>query len=263
MRENPVKQKLASGGVSLGTMVFEFNTTGVARIAGVAGAELTIFDQEHTGWSVETIRLLVATAGAASLVPMVRVPATQYHVIARTLDVGVQGVMVPLVESVEQARTIVSSAKYPPVGRRGAAFGVAHDNYDNSDFVATMTKSNDELLLIAQIETTTGVQNVDAIAQVDGIDCLWVGHFDLTNSMGIPGQFDHPDYADAIMRVVEACNRHGKTAGFMASTPNVAIDYIERGFRAIAYSGDLWLYQTALRTGLHEIRERTGKKPAG
>src|SRR3712207_5967013 len=108
MRPNPVKKTLASGGVALGTMVFEFNTTGIARIAGVAGAEFAIFDQEHTGWSVETIRMLVATSGAANLVPMVRVPATQYHLIARTLDVGGLGVMVPLVESVEQERTIGS-----------------------------------------------------------------------------------------------------------------------------------------------------------
>ncbi|MDP8924751.1 MAG: aldolase/citrate lyase family protein [Chloroflexota bacterium] len=242
--------------MSLGTMVFEFNTTGIARIAALAGAEFAIFDQEHTGWSVETIRMLVATSGAASLVPMVRVPAAQYHLIARTLDVGVQGVMVPLVESVEQARMIVRSAKYPPVGRRGAAFGVAHDDYDNSDFLATITRSNEELLVIAQIETTAGVENVEAIAQVEGIDCLWVGHFDLTNSMGIPGQFDHPRYMDAIKRVVDACNRSGIAAGFMPTTPDMAVDYIERGFRAIAYSGDLWLYQTALRTGLKEIRER-------
>ena len=200
--------------------------------------------------------MLVATSGRAGLVPMIRVPATQYHLIARTLDVGVQGAMVPLVESVEQARTIVSSARYPPVGRRGAAFGVAHDDYDNSDFIGTIAKSNDELLLIAQVETAAGVENVDAIARVDGIDCLWVGHFDLTNSLGIPGQFDRPSYADAIKRVVEACDHHGKAAGFTPTTPDVAVDYIERGFRAIAYSGDIWHYQTALRTGLNEIRER-------
>ena len=258
MRENPVKRTLASGGVSLGTMVFEFNTTGVARIAGVAGAEFAIFDQEHTGWSVESIRMLVATSGAAGLVPMVRVPGIQYHLIAPTLDVGVQGVMVPLVESVEQARTIVASAKYPPVGRRGAAFGVAHDDYDNADFLGTITKSNEELLVIAQIETAAGVEQVDEIAKIAGVDVLWVGHFDLTNSMGIPGQFDNPKYADAIKRVVDACDRNGIAAGFMPTTPDMAVDYIERGFRAIAYSGDLWLYQNALRSGLKEIRERTG-----
>src|SRR3712207_7178130 len=100
MRPNPVKKTLASGGVALGTMVFEFNTTGIARIAAAAGAEFAILDQQHTGWSVQTIRMLVATSGAANLVPMVRVPAAQYHLIARTPDLGAQGVMVPLVENV-------------------------------------------------------------------------------------------------------------------------------------------------------------------
>jgi 2-keto-3-deoxy-L-rhamnonate aldolase RhmA len=258
MRDNPVKHKLAGGGVSLGTMIFEFNSTGVARIAGVAGAEFAMFDQEHTGWSVETIRMLVATSGAAGLVPMVRVPGAQYQMIARALDVGAMGIMVPLVESVEQARTIVASAKYPPVGRRGAAFGVAHDDYDNSDFLGTIKKSNDEVFLIAQIETGAGVEHVEGIAAVEGIDCLWVGHFDLTNSLGIPGQFEHPRYTDAIKRVVDACNKHGKAPGFMPTTPDMAVDYIERGFRALAYGGDLWLYQNALRAGLKEIRERIG-----
>jgi 2-keto-3-deoxy-L-rhamnonate aldolase RhmA len=258
MRENPVKHKLASGGVSLGTMIFEFNSTGIARIAGVAGAEFAMFDQEHTGWSVETIRMLVATSGAAGLVPMVRVPGAQYQMIARALDVGAMGIMVPLVESVEQARTIVASAKYPPVGRRGAAFGVAHDDYDNSDFLGTIRNANDGVFLVAQIETGAGVEHVEEIAAVEGIDCLWVGHFDLTNSLGIPGQFEHPRYADAIKRVVDACNAHGKAPGFMATTPDMAVDYIGRGFRALAYGGDLWLYQNALRAGLKEIRERIG-----
>ncbi|MGE3913967.1 MAG: aldolase/citrate lyase family protein, partial [Chloroflexota bacterium] len=129
MRENPVKREIATGGVSLGTMAFEFNSTGLARLAAGAGAEFIIFDQEHTGWSVETIRTLVATAGGTDLVPMVRVPTTQYHLIARVLDVGVRGIMVPMVEDGSQAKLIADSARYPPVGRRGAAFGVAHDDY--------------------------------------------------------------------------------------------------------------------------------------
>ena len=147
---------------------------------------------------------------------MVRVPATQYHLIARPLDVGAMGLMVPMVESAEQAQTIVDSAKYPPVGRRGAAFGVAHDDYTGGDIIEKMDIANDEVLLIAQIETARGVENVDAIAAVDGIDVLWIGHFDLTNSLGIPGQFSHPTYLEAVERVLEACQRHGKAPGIMA-----------------------------------------------
>lgn len=255
MRENPVKRKLASGGVALGTMAFEFNTTGLARLAASAGAEFIIFDQEHTGWSVETIRMLVATAGAADLVPMVRVPTSQYHLLARPLDVGVRGIMVPMVESAEQARSLVQWAKYPPVGRRGAAFGVAHDDYQPGDVAEKIRTANEEGLLIAQIETAAGVESVEAIAAVEGIDVLWIGHFDLTNSMGIPAQFDHPRYAEAVKRVLAACQAHGKAAGFMATRVDEARALLDQGFRILAYSGDLWLYQDALRNGLAAIRE--------
>src|SRR5205807_994798 len=119
-------------GVAIGTMFFEFNTTGVARIAANAGADFALFDTEHTGWDADTIRTLMATARAAALVPMVRVPATQYHLIARPLDLGAMGIMIPMVESEEQARLFVRSAKYPPDGGRGAAFGVAHDDYEGA-----------------------------------------------------------------------------------------------------------------------------------
>ncbi|MCC6175359.1 MAG: aldolase [Chloroflexi bacterium] len=255
MKPNPVARTLRQGGVALGTMMFEFDTTGIARLAAEAGAEFAIFDMEHTGWSVETIRMLVATTGGTDLVPMVRVPATQYHLIARPLDVGARGIMVPMVESAEQARVIVRSAKYPPVGGRGAAFGVAHDDYSGGDLVEKMRSANDEIVLIAQIETAAGVENVEAIAQVEGIDVLWIGHFDLTNSLGIPGQFEHPMYTDSVKRTIEACQKYGKAAGFMASGVEDVLAKIDQGFRILAYSGDLWLYQQALATGLSTVRE--------
>jgi len=99
MRENPVKRKLAESGVALGTMVFEFATTGIARLAAAAGAEFVVFDQEHTGATLETVRMFTATARACDLVPLVRVPAAEYHLLAGALDVGPMGVMVPMVES--------------------------------------------------------------------------------------------------------------------------------------------------------------------
>ncbi|MCZ6681402.1 MAG: aldolase/citrate lyase family protein [Candidatus Poribacteria bacterium] len=253
MRESKVKRALNQGGVSIGTMVFEFNTTGIARIAAEAGAEFIIFDMEHTGWSVETMRMLIATSRAADIVPMVRVPATQYHFFARLLDVGTMGLMVPMVESEEQAQIIVQSSKYPPVGGRGAAFGVAHDDYQSGDILAKMESANAEGLLIAQIETVKGVENADEIAALDGIDVLWIGHFDLTNSMGIPGQFDHPQFQQALDRVLAACQQHGKAAGFMASSVEEGRTFLERGFRCLAYGGDLWLYQQALREGISAI----------
>ncbi len=254
MRDNNVKRTLAQGGVALGTMVFEFNTTGIARIAADAGAEFVIFDHEHIGWNVETLRLLFATTGTTGIVPMVRVPTTHYHHIARPLDMGAMGIMVPMVENEEQARAIVRFASYPPVGRRGAAFGFAHDDYRDGEVVDKIQSANRELLLIAQIETAAGLENVERIAAVAGLDVLWIGHFDLTNSLGIPGQFAHPAYLAAVERVVAACRRQNKAAGFMASSIDEGRALIKQGFRILALGNDVMLYKQALRTGLEGIR---------
>lgn len=255
MRPNRVKEKIQNGGVSIGTFLFEFNTTGMGRIVAQAGAEFVIFDMEHTGWSVETIRMLVATTRATEIVPLVRIPATEYHFISRVLDMGALGIMVPMVESAAQAALIVASAKYPPLGRRGAAFTIAHDDYTGGDIVAKIRSANSEGLLLAQIETETGVRNVDEIAAVEGIDVLWIGHFDLSNSLGIPGQFDHPKFQDALARVLAACQKHGKVPGFMATDVTVGRKLLDQGFRMLAYGGDLWIYQSALREGVTALKD--------
>ena len=259
MRTNHVKHKIQSGGVSIGTFLFEFNTTGIGRIAANAGAEFGMFDMEHTGWSIETIRMLIATTRCTEMIPLVRIPATEYHFIARVLDVGAMGIMVPMVESAAQATKLVASAKYPPVGRRGAAFGVAHDDYTGGDIMEKIHSANTETLLIAQIETAAGLENVEEIAAVEGVDVLWIGHFDLANSLGIPVQFDHPKFIDAVERVLAACRRHGKVPAFMVGDVASGQKLLDQGFRLIAYSGDLWIYQAALRAGVKALKQHGAK----
>jgi len=260
MRSNTVKRNVSAGQISIGTFVFEFNTTGVGRIAAEAGAEFAVFDMEHTGWSIESIRMLIATTRSTEMIPYVRIPATEYDFIARVLDMGAMGIMVPMVESVEQAKTIVASAKYPPVGRRGAAFGVAHDDYSGGDIVEKINSANSQTQLIAQIETAEGVNNADAIAAIDGIDVLWIGHFDLTNSLGIPGQFEHPRFKEALATVLAACDRNNKTPGFMAGGVADGKSLIDQGFRMLAYGGDLWLYQNAVREGVATLNDYAASK---
>jgi 2-dehydro-3-deoxyglucarate aldolase/4-hydroxy-2-oxoheptanedioate aldolase len=254
MRPNTIKSMLAAGQVPVGTFVFEFNTPGIARIIAEAGADFVVFDMEHTGWSVETIRTLLATARSAKIIPLVRVPTTEYDFIARVLDMGAMGVMVPMVESAEQAHTIVAAAKYPPEGRRGAAFGVAHDDYAGGDIPEKIRSANREGLVLAQIETAAGVKNVDEIAAVPGVDVLWIGQFDLSLSLGIPGELAHPKLIAAMDQVVAACARRGKVAGIMAPDLPSGRDLLKQGFRMLSYSGDLWTYQAALRHALAGLR---------
>jgi 2-dehydro-3-deoxyglucarate aldolase/4-hydroxy-2-oxoheptanedioate aldolase len=239
-------------------MGFEFTSEGVGRIVATAGSEYIIYDMEHTGWSIETIRNLIATTRAAETIPMVRVPAAQYNLISRPLDVGAMGIMVPMVETVEQAELIAKSCKYPPAGIRGCAFGVQHDDYTGGDVLAKMQSANEEIFVIAQIETKLGLENAAAIAAVDGIDCLWIGHFDLTTSLGIPAQWEHPLFQNAVDRVLDVCREHDVVPGIMGGTVEDSIAWVNRGFKAVAYSGDLWIFQKALGDGLSAIRRATG-----
>ena len=130
MRDNPVKAKLQRGETAIGTMLFELFVPGIPRLMAHSGAEFAIYDMEHTGTSFETLRMLAAASRGPSPVPMCRVPATEYHFMARALDVGMLGLMIPMMESAEQARTVVEATRYPPRGRRGAGLGMGQDDYE-------------------------------------------------------------------------------------------------------------------------------------
>jgi 2-dehydro-3-deoxyglucarate aldolase/4-hydroxy-2-oxoheptanedioate aldolase len=205
-----------------------------------------MYCMEHTGTGFETLKPQFALCRALGVAPLVRVPATEYHFVARALDCGALGVMVPLVDTAEQAERIVSFTRYPPKGRRGAAFGFAHDDYRAGDVVEKMREIHGRTLVICMIETRAGLENVEAIAAVDGVDVLWLGHFDLTNFLGIPAQFSHPQYRDAVKRIAAAAARHGKSAGYMASSAELGREYLGHGYRMIATGTDQALLQNSL-----------------
>ncbi|MSP48360.1 MAG: aldolase [Alphaproteobacteria bacterium] len=262
MRDNPIKPRLAKGGNAYGTMIFEFFTPGLAQICKSAGAEFVLYDMEHSAVSIETVRAQISFCRGIGLVPMVRVPATQYDYISRALDAGAMGIMVPMVETPEQAAFIVQSTRYPPAGRRGAAFGFAHDDFEGGPVTDKIRAAHDRTLVICLIETAKGIANADAIAAVPGVDVCWLGHFDLTNFMGIPGAFTDKRFLKAVDTLLAACRKHGKTPGFMAADDAWAKDYLGKGFRMVAYGVDAHLMQGALRSGIDGMRKLAGPKPA-
>jgi 2-keto-3-deoxy-L-rhamnonate aldolase RhmA len=250
-----IRKRALSGETVLGAMMFEFFVPGVPQILRNAGCEYAIYDMEHSGLSFETLKMLAAASRGTGVVPMVRVSRGEYHFIARALDVGAQGVMVPMVESAEEARCIAQSARYPNKGRRGAAFGFAHDNYEPGDPAPKMREADRRNFIIAQVETDKGLAAVEEIAAVEGIDCLWLGHFDLTNFLGIPGQFDNPVYLTAVNRIVAAGRKHGKALGFMAASAVLAKQYRNLGFNVIATGTDQALLISGVRTILQSVQE--------
>jgi 2-dehydro-3-deoxyglucarate aldolase/4-hydroxy-2-oxoheptanedioate aldolase len=252
VRENPVKRRLAAGEVVLGTMVWEVMTPALFRIAEAAGAEFVLLDREHPAWSLERVRDVIAAGHGTSVVPFVRVPDADYHHVARTLDAGALGVMIPNVAGAAEAQAVVSWSRYPPAGVRG--FGLPRHDLEPEGVAATTAKGNEERLVIVQIESVAGLEEVEAIAKIDGIDLLWIGHFDLTASLGVPGDFDSPLYTAAVDRVVAAAEAAGKPVGLMAATVDDARRYLDLGFRCIAYGIDAWLYEEALRAGIGALR---------
>jgi len=186
---------------------------------------------------------------------MCRVPATEYHFMARALDAGMLGLMIPMVESAEQARQVVAATKFPPIGRRGAGLGMAQDDYERGSTVEKIGALNARTFIIAQIESPAGLENLDAIGAVEGIDCLWIGHNDLSIQMGIPGQFNSPRFQDAMTRVAEAADRHGKSCGVAAGSVAMAEAWMAKGYRAIAYGADFRLFADGLKSGIDTVRK--------
>jgi 2-dehydro-3-deoxyglucarate aldolase/4-hydroxy-2-oxoheptanedioate aldolase len=249
-----LKGMARSRALKCGHFVVEFATPGIGHILKGAGCDFVLFDTEHSRFGIDTIKSALRYFEAAQLPTIVRVPSKEYHHIARAADVGAEGIMLPMVNDAGEARGIVDSLKYVPDGMRGVALAIAHDRYAPGPTMEKLRQANERTTLFAQIETKAGVENAEAIAALDGVDCLWVGHFDLSCSLGIPGQFEHADYLGAVERVLAAAQRTGKPLGIMAGSRDDGLAALARGFRAIAYGGDLWLYQEALRSGLERLR---------
>lgn len=246
--EASIRRRVLAGDTVVGALIFEFQVAGMPAILSQTGCEYVLYDMEHSSHEYETLKWNVAACRGLPVRPMVRVPTTSYTWIARALDAGAEGVMVPMVESAEQARVIVESMRYPPAGRRGAAFAVAHDHYAGGAVDEKVRYANERNLAIAQIESERGVAAVEEIAATDGIDVLWVGHFDLSNFMGIPGQFDSPEFDAAVNKVVDAARKYNKALGFMASDANWVDWARKKGFNMLACGTDQGLFAGAVRS---------------
>ena len=243
---NPVRDKLRAGGTPIGVMAFDFFTPALAPILKDVGAEFLLLDMEHSGAGIDTIKMQCALARGAGIVPMVRVPACLHHLIAPVLDAGAMGIMAPLVETREQAEVLVNACRYRPLGRRGLAFGLAHDGYTAGAERAKMDAANDSVVTIALIESAKGIENCDAILATPGLDLAWLGHFDLSDSLECVEAFDHPRYVAAEKRLMEAANAAGKPLGWLVVTGAAARTAMARGYRCICIGHELAVFRNAM-----------------
>lgn len=257
-RRNSLRARIRRGEPVLGTFLLAFPRVATARAAAQAGADFVLIDGEHTGFGWETMTPVLAATRAEGSVPFVRVPSASRENIALALDIGATGLMIPMVNSADEAQQVASWCRYPPLGVRGAMFGLAAHDFSPVEPGTAIRRANEETVVMVQVETAAALDEVEGIAAVDGVDIIWIGHFDLTISMGIPAQFDHPRYLDAVERILAAAAANGKAVGFLASGPDEAAALHEQGFRLLAYGSDLNVYRDALREGIDAIRTRLG-----
>lgn len=230
----------------------------VAELMAAAGFDFLTVDVEHSAVDlVQTQALFQAIrSGNPQCAPLVRLAGNSYAETKRYLDAGAAGVIAPFINTAEQAQELVRSVKYPPQGMRGVGFCRAN-NYGMrlSEAVAV---ANDETFVCVQIEHIEAVRNIDEILQVPGIDAAIIGPYDLSASMGLTAQFEHPDVIEAIDSIGAACQRHGIAGGIHVVQPDAAdvVRRIRDGYRFIAYSLDITMLTKACLVGLQEIREQ-------
>lgn len=250
-----MRQRLREQDVVLGQMVLELFTPGIGPMLAACGMEFVIFDMEHGRCDMSQLADMVASCRGSNILPMARVPDASFRPLSRVLDVGVRGVMVPRVETREQAEEIVSQLKYAPQGKRGVALGIAHDLYQAGG-PGVFATINEETTVILLLETVKAFENLDQILSVPGVDIAWMGHYDLTVSMGIPADFTHPRFLAAMDALVSTCQRHGVAPGFLPPTAESAVHWIEKGFRVISLGSDIGIFLDGLRTFRSVVADR-------
>jgi 2-keto-3-deoxy-L-rhamnonate aldolase RhmA len=241
-----LKQRINSGETVYGQFILELFTPGVPQILSNCGLDFLIFDMEHGRCDLGLLAQLIVAANNAGIPSLVRVPDIEFRPLSRVLDMGAIGVVVPRVETPEQAHFLVAQLKYAPEGSRGVALGVAHDRY-RSRGAAYFEQANRDALVIALLETTRAFENLDEILRTPGLDVAWMGHYDLTVSMGIPAQFENPRFLQKMDQLLDGCGRHHLAAGFLTANPADTMHWIEKGFRVISLGTDIAAYQNAVR----------------
>jgi 2-keto-3-deoxy-L-rhamnonate aldolase RhmA len=236
---NETKRKLRGGGLALGFGVHHLRTVATGMIAAAAGHDWLFIDTEHGAFSVQEATQLCLAALPTGITPIVRVCATALDEGTRALDNGAQGIVVPHVDTVEDARRVAQAFRYPPRGTRSWGGPPAQFRFEPPGNAEAQAAVNDEVLVVAMIESAEAVANAAAIAAVDGIDVLLVGCSDLTADMGISGEIAHPRLVEALERVAAACAASGTVFGIggVYDQEN-ATRYIHMGARFVLSGAD-------------------------
>jgi len=249
-----LKQKLQNNELTIGSWIMMGNVMSV-EVMALAGFDWLVVDIEHTSIDLETTQLLISTIQAYNMQALVRVSKNEEVIIKKVLDMGADGIVVPMVSSKEDAIQAVEYAKYPPIGKRGVGlyraskYGVGFEEYKKW--------VDKELVIIAQIEHIDAVNNIDEIIKVDGIDGTIIGPYDLSGSMGYPGEFEREDVKNAVQKVLDRCKVNSTPSGFhvVDTDPEKLQVKIDQGCTFLAYGIDYFFMRDAAMSGMKILKE--------
>jgi len=247
-----LKEKLRKNKLTIGSWIMIDHPVSI-EVMALAGFEWLVIDIEHTSINISSVENLIRTIQANNIKALVRVSKNEEVIIKRVLDTGADGIVVPMINTKEDAIDAVGFAKYPPYGKRGVGlyraskYGLGFENYKKW--------IEEELIIIAQIEHIDGVKNIDEIIQVKGIDGIIIGPYDLSSSMGYPGEFGREDIKEAIARVLDSCKKYNIPSGFhvVDTNPEKLKEKINQGYTFLAYGIDYLFMRDASISGMKKI----------
>ncbi len=247
-----IHDRVAAGERLIGTWC-NLGSSITVEMAGLAGFDWVLIDNEHGVGDYSALVGQVQAAAATPAAPIVRIAWNDPVLFKRVLDLGVAGVMVPYVQTADEAWQAVRAMRYPPEGVRGVASLTRATGF-GANLAEYFARANNELLTIVQIETPAGVAAADAIAAVDGVDVMFVGPLDLSTSLGVQRQYSNPHFLDAVDTVVAAAAKHGKASGILALDSAMLAPMLKRGMTFVAHGSDGGLVANGMRANVELLR---------
>ena len=253
MRANTVRQKIRSGQNSFG-LFMGMGSTMIAELLAHAGSEWLVVEMEHNGLDMAEVEQILMAMNGTDAVPMVRIPSADPVFIQRSLDIGALGIAVPMVKTAAEAEAIVRATRYPPHGRR--SFGPLRASHYTIDYEDYFDKANDNILILLILETAEAVENLEEIANVPGIDVLYIGAFDLCLSLGLnPFDMPLPEIEKVIEHAQDVAERCDVALGIGSGSPEELKQRAAQGFTFLGYGPDYQLLLGTLRPGLEAYRQ--------
>jgi 2-dehydro-3-deoxyglucarate aldolase/4-hydroxy-2-oxoheptanedioate aldolase len=238
MQTNTTRERLSRGETVFGCGLQTYRSAEIPRTFAVAGFDYVFIDLEHSSFDLQTAHDMIKSSLDAGITPIVRVGELAYSLVARLLDSGAQGIILPRVEDPAILREALSWMRFPPAGKRGYGINPTMIRYEARGFPEIIEHQNLNTLAVVQFETRTAMERAEELLSIPGMNIAMVGPADLSISLGVPGQFDHPEMIATIDALIEKCNRHGVVPGIQTRSLAMSKFWAERGMRFIGTAAE-------------------------